>query len=130
MKQKTIFTLMMYVFASILFFGCSKSNEAVRATHDASIRGAATTPIHYAARISIESNSFNPENVTIMQGGTVLWTNKDSGTHTVTADNGSFDSGDIQPGGSFSLSFTTIGPHDYHCRYHPEQRGVVKCVTK
>ncbi len=65
-----------------------------------------------------------------METGSILWVNGDSEqVHSVTADDGSFDSGDIQPSGSFGRQFTIIGPHYYHCKYHGE-KGLVKCVTK
>lgn len=130
MKQRTIFTLVMLLFASILFFSCSKSNEAISLNPDGSVRGSGTNQVFYTTQISIGSNSFSPADVTVMQTGSLLWVNKDSQVHTVTADDGSFDSGDIQPGSSFGLAFTKIGPHPYHCKYHAEQTGLVKCVTK
>jgi plastocyanin len=131
MKQRTIFTLLMLLFASILFFGCSKSNETLSLNPDGSVRTAGTTPVTYTLRISIERGAFNPANVTVMQSGSLLWINNDSEqVHTVTADDGSFDSGDIQPGGTFSLTFNTVGPYPYRCKYHKEMEGIVKCVTK
>lgn len=131
MVQRTIFTLMMQLlFASIIFLSCSKSNDTLSLNPDGSVRGAGTVPINYTTKITIEKNSFTPSDVTVMQGGTLLWVNSDNAVHTVTADDGSFDSGDIQPGGSFSFTFSIIGPHSYHCKYHNEATGIVKCVTK
>jgi len=131
MKQRIIFTLTMpLAIASVLFFSCSKNSESLSLDKNGSIHESGTVPPIYAARITIEKNAFNPNDVTIMQNGTLLWTNSDSQVHTVTADDGSFERGDIQPGSSFSFTFTIIGPHTYHCKYHGEQTGVVKCVTK
>ena len=128
MKQRTIFTLMLV--ASILLFSCSKNNETLSLNRDGAIRESGTIPPNYTTRITIERNAFNPSDVTVMQNGSLLWANSDSQVHTVTADDGSFDSGDIQSGSSFSFTFTVIGPHTYHCKYHGEQTGIVKCVTK
>lgn len=130
MKQKTIYALLMLLFASILFFGCSKSKDSLALNADGSVRGSATTPTYYARTINIERNVFNPADVIVMQSGSVLWVNKDSQMHTVTANDGSFDSGDIQAGGSYSLAFNTVGLHPYYCRYHPEQSGLIRCLTK
>ena len=135
MKQRTIFTLQLFLFASVLFVGCSKSSETLSLNPDGSVRtsgaGAGTNSTIYAARISIDNGAFNPASVTVMQSGTVLWINNDNEqVHTVTADNGSFDSGDLQPGASYSLTFNTVGPYPYHCRYHNKATGIVKCVTK
>lgn len=130
MKQRNIFNFLVLSFASILFFGCSKSNETVNLNPDGSIRGSATNPINYTTTISIGRTSYSPADVTVMESGSLLWVNKDSQVHTVTADNGSFDSGDIPAGASFSKTFTVVGPYTYHCKYHNEQTGIVKCVTK
>ena len=133
MKQREIFTLTMYVlFASILFFSCSKSSDTLSLNPDGSVRTSGTVPTNtnYTTKITIEKNAYTPADVTVMQNGSLLWVNGDNQVHTVTADDGSFDSGDIQAGGSFSSTFTIIGPHTYHCKYHVEQAGIVKCVTK
>jgi len=133
MKRQTIFTLMMQLlFASILFFSCSKSKDTLSDNPDSSVRTAGSIPgnTNYTVKISIERNAFTPAEVTVMQSGSLLWVNNDNQVHTVTAEDGTFDSGDIQPGGSFSFTFTVIGPHAYNCKYHNEATGLVKCVTK
>ena len=54
----------------------------------------------------------------------VTWTNLGSGPHTVTADDGSFDSGPLVPGTCFSQPFPTAGLVTYHCALHPaDARG-------
>jgi plastocyanin len=55
----------------------------------------------------------------------VLWTNDDTIEHTVTADDGSFDSGPISPGDNFDSTFDTHGDFSYHCSIHPFMTGVV-----
>ena len=130
MKQRKIFTLTMLFFASILFFSCSKNHDEISLNPDGSVRGSATVPINYTTKITIERSAYTPSDVTVMQGGSLLWVNGDNQVHTVTADDGSFDSGDIPAGGTFSYTFTVIGPHTYHCKYHSEATGIVKCVTK
>jgi plastocyanin len=49
---------------------------------------------------------------------TVTWRNDDSVAHTVTANDGSFDSGTLQPGQSFSHTFTSAGTFSYYCAIH------------
>ncbi len=78
-----------------------------------------------AGQVSIQSFSFGPQTLTIPAGTTVTWTNSDSVTHTVTAMDGSFDSGNLTPGQSFSFTFTTPGTYSYHCSIHPFMRGQV-----
>ena len=55
----------------------------------------------------------------------VTWTNNDATTHTVTADDGSFNSGNIAPGGKFSHTFSTAGTIAYHCSIHTSMKAKV-----
>ena len=66
-----------------------------------------------------------PDSITVSVGDTVTWTNSDSVAHTVTGDNGEFDSGTIEPGGQFSFTFETAGTITYHCTIHPNMKGTV-----
>ena len=127
MKQKNLLTIAMLL--SVLFFSCSKDESSLGESANGPVQAAATTPIYYSTRVSIQNSAYNPADATVMVGGSILWANSDNVVHTVTADNGSFDSGDLQPGTTFGFTFNEIGPHYYHCKYH-EKTGVVKCVTK
>jgi len=51
--------------------------------------------------VDMRNISFSPRMITISPGTTVVWVNQDPVAHTVTADDGSFDSGLIQPGGMY-----------------------------
>ena len=59
--------------------------------------------------ILLETTGINPQFYTIEVGDTVVWVNDDNRPHNVTADDGTFDSGSIAPGGSFSFTFTEEG---------------------
>jgi plastocyanin len=68
--------------------------------------------------VTIVDFGFKPAGVTVKAGTTVTWTNHGR-THTVTADDGSFDSGHIASGGAFSMTFKKAGTYAYHCSIHP-----------
>ena len=68
---------------------------------------------------------FDPAEVTVPIGSTVTWFNKGNEEHTVTADNGSFDSGYKKPGTTFQRAFPTAGRFTYHCAPHPWMKGTV-----
>jgi plastocyanin len=70
------------------------------------------------ASVSIMDGSFSGDPLTISAGTTVVWTNEGSNPHTVTADDGSFDSGNLSNGDTFSFTFTTPGEYPYYCAYH------------
>lgn len=71
--------------------------------------------------------SYLPNQVTVVIGvnNTVTWVNNDSAPHTVTAKGGSFSSGNIGSGGSYTYTFTTPGTYSYFCIYHSWMIGTV-----
>ncbi len=69
--------------------------------------------------IVIKQMRFDPQQLSIKAGDRVEWTNQDIFTHTVTANDGSFDSGPIEPGQSWSTTIRNPGTIGYHCRPHP-----------
>ncbi|HYB84540.1 MAG TPA: cupredoxin domain-containing protein [archaeon] len=75
---------------------------------------------------------YDPDNITVVIGvnNTVVWTNNDNEPHTVTASDGSFDSGNMNPGGTFTYTFTRPGTYSYICTYHPWMRGFVTVVSQ
>jgi plastocyanin len=75
--------------------------------------------------VSIEDFYFEPAEAAVQPGDTVTWTNEGARPHTVTADDGSFDSGTLQPGQSFSWTFEAPGTVAYHCEIHPSMMGSV-----
>tara|TARA_Y100000766_G_scaffold3380_1_gene2615 strand:- start:3057 stop:6032 length:2976 start_codon:yes stop_codon:yes gene_type:complete len=77
---------------------------------------------HY---IDIQGYAFSPSSITINVGDTIVWTNYDSASHTVTSNDGTFDSGSITNGNTFSFTFTSAGTFDYYCAPHPSMTGSV-----
>ena len=72
---------------------------------------------------------FEPREVTVPAGSTVLWHNKGHEEHSVTADNKSFDSGYRRQGADFQRTFSRPGNYAYHCAPHPWMTGVVRVVA-
>jgi len=68
---------------------------------------------------------FSPATLTIAVGSTVIWKNRGSVAHTVTSDDGTFDSGDLPAGGTFRFTFTKYGTFPYICNYHPYMKGII-----
>lgn len=86
---------------------------------------AAATSNAAAMTVQIKSFAFNPGTVNIAVGTKVTWTNDDSVAHTVTANDGSFDSGQLQPGSSFSHTFSKASTIAYHCNNHPNMTATI-----
>ena len=68
--------------------------------------------------IDTKDNAFAPSTTTVSVGDTVTWTNSGGLPHEVTASNGSFKSGNLDPGESYRFTATTAGSFGYVCRYH------------
>jgi len=79
-------------------------------------------------KVEIEDFAYNPDPVTIEEGGKVIWINRDSAPHTATADDGSFDTGTLEEGKLGSESFKEPGTYAYICSIHPEMQGTVEVV--
>lgn len=86
-----------------------------------------------AAQIAVKmiDNQFSQKNITISAGDTVTWINQGAMAHTATADNGTFDSGTVQPGQSFAAIFNTPGTYAYYCKFHgaPGGAGMAGIIT-
>ena len=88
--------------------------------------GASAVPAGAAAgAVTIKNFSFNPETLSVKVGQTVTWANSDTATHTVTADDGSFDSGHVATGTTFQQTFTNAGTFSYHCNIHPSMKATI-----
>ena len=81
-------------------------------------------------RVNIRNLAFQPARIEIEAGTTVVWRNNDQVVHTVTAANGSFDSGSIRPGASWERTFTQPGTYAYICTPHPFMKGTVIVKAK
>jgi plastocyanin len=75
--------------------------------------------------VIIKQMHFDPAQLTIHSGETAEWKNEDIFSHTVTADDGSFDSELIAPGGSWQMKVKRVGKIGYHCRPHPNMTATL-----
>jgi plastocyanin len=72
---------------------------------------------------------FDPADLTVAVGSTVTWHNVGNQEHSVTADDGSFDSGLTEPGSNYQRAFPKIGVYAYHCRPHPWMKATIHVVA-
>ena len=86
---------------------------------------AATLAAGKTHTVRIEGMKFVPERVEVAAGDTVVWTNKDFLTHTVTASEARVESGDLAPNKSFRFVARKKGEMHYICRLHPVMKGVL-----
>ena len=91
--------------------------------------GTGMAPAPASASVSIINRTFDPPTIRVAIGGTVSWANQDDRLHTVTARDGSFDSGMLSPGQGFQQPFPAAGTFPYFCNLHPEMQGTVEAVA-
>lgn len=77
------------------------------------------------ATVTIDNFEFVASELTVGVGTTVTWRNVQAANHTVTGDDGEFDSADLPEGAEFSQIFDTAGTFTYHCEIHPTMTGTV-----
>jgi len=73
--------------------------------------------------INIQNFAFDPAEITVPVGSTVIWTNNDPVPHQITSD--SFSSPTLDQGSTFSQKFTAAGTYAYHCSIHPSMVGKI-----
>ena len=78
------------------------------------------------ANVAISGFAFEPDTIEVAPGTEVTWSNDDPAPHTVTAEDGDFDSDILDAGKSFSFTFDKAGTYTYRCNVHPDMKGTVE----
>lgn len=119
MKLKQKYLTMKYMFgigllAVFFWLGCSS------ATKDQNSDQVILTKTD---TVEIKAMAFNPAEITVNKGDTILFINNDIVNHDVTEINKAWTSGTLQPGDSWSKVFTESA--DYFCSLHLVMKGKV-----
>jgi len=122
--KRTIIPYTILLITALILSACSGGGSSTQPA------AAATAPAAQNAsggtqEVKIVNFAFTPATITVSAGTTVKWTNQDADAHTVTADDGSFDSGQLSQGQSFSFTFSKAGTFSYICGNHPTMLGKV-----
>lgn len=103
-----------------------------RAPREAAPTGDQRGPVRHEVDI-VEPNPanpnswiFDPADLDLRTGDTVVWRNTGRMEHSVTGLDGSFDSGLLKPGATWSRTFDSPAFVDYRCTPHPWMRGVLR----
>lgn len=76
--------------------------------------------------ITIKDFDYTPKPIDVQVGEKVTVTNADGTVHTVTAKDGSFDTGDLAGGKSASITVSKAGTFEYFCEIHDYMTGTLK----
>lgn len=104
---------------SLVLAGCGGDD----ATEDADDVEPATDGA--GAEVEVVDFTFSPDTVTVPAGSSLTFTNSDGTTHTATALDGDFDTGDIAGGSTASVTLDEAGEIDYRCEIHQSMTGTV-----
>ena len=77
--------------------------------------------------VTMDAFQFQPDEIVIKRGQSVMFINKDEVPHTVSPDKNAhfIPSGIIKGGEQHEASFESVGVQDYSCDFHPSMRGRV-----
>jgi plastocyanin len=85
-----------------------------------------TTPV--IVNVNIVNFGYDPQQINLPVGGTVVWRNSDADPHTATGDAGEWDTGILEQGQTANFTFATAGTYSYFCTVHPEMGGIITVV--
>ena len=118
---------LIYAAVYYLFFASKK-----RTPYGAAYNPQVTTQSSGQTTITATSAGFQPGNITIKTGDTVIWNNQSGNTsnissspHPAHTDYPPLNLGNIAPGASVSLVFPTAGTYKYHNHLNPSQYGSI-----
>jgi plastocyanin len=109
--------------ALIVLVGCSSPSGSGATGTSGSGSSAGTGSGTSAVTVSLANIAFNPSQIDVAVGGTVTFVNNYSVTHDIVG--GSWDSGQLARGASFSQTFPTAGTVPIHCTIHPSMTGSI-----
>ncbi|MFB7991319.1 cupredoxin family copper-binding protein [Streptomyces sp. NPDC056002] len=77
-------------------------------------------------KVTIKDFAFHPAAFEVSPGTKITVTNEDSATHTLTADDKSFGTGDLAQGKSVTITAPAKpGSYSYICTIHPNMKGTL-----
>ena len=76
--------------------------------------------------VVIDAVKFEPADLTVKAGDTVVWTNKDPFPHTATSERGGFDSRQILTGKTWKFRAAKKGEYPYICTLHPTMTAILR----
>jgi plastocyanin len=78
--------------------------------------------------VDMVDNAYAPAAIEVRVGDSITWVNRGQLPHTVTARDGSFDSGFLMTNESWTMRFDQVGTVEYFCIIHPEMVGTISVI--
>ena len=122
LRRRTI--IVVYIFLVFVLNSCSTPEERGRLPGDTATDASSTTSAHKVYSIEIKDMKFDPGEITVHKGDTVVWINHDMVTHCVTEENTkAWTSSNIAAGNSWKMVVQSGA--DYFCAIHQVMKGKI-----
>jgi plastocyanin len=79
-----------------------------------------------ADAVAIKNFTFSPNPITVKAGAPITVVNEDNVTHTLSANGGAFNTGDLGGGRRDRITAASAGTYAYHCEIHTFMTGTVR----
>jgi plastocyanin len=76
--------------------------------------------------VSIKNFQFSPNPIAVKAGSTLSVSNHDGTTHTLTANDKSFSTGNLAGGAQATVTIGAPGKYAYHCEIHNYMTGTIE----
>ena len=86
--------------------------------HTSGCLSVAQSPAPGSPSVMMKDFEFTPKEIKVKVGTTVTWMNTGTAAHSATAIDKSFNTRNLQPGETKSVTFSTPGTFVYHCVFH------------
>lgn len=94
--------------------GQKTSTPSQNRTSNSSSPNSTTSAIKNQMNVSINKSIFDPVEIKVPLGTTIIWTNRDSVPQALISDQDVFQSPLLKPGETFSYTFNQKGEYPYH----------------
>jgi len=121
-KSEYLIILLLLIVAGYFVFNSGKSTDTDK------MQETTTNTDSDVVKITIEDFKHSPSKLVVKRGTVIEVTNLDSAGHTVTALDGSFDTGIIVQNQTKTLVMDELGLFNYRCTPHPSMTGVIEVI--
>ena len=120
MRRSTILASVAVVALMLVLVACSNTTSTPATPSGTGTTGGTASS---SVTVSMKNFAFDPTTVDVAKGGSVTFVNNDTVQHNVAGE--SWSSGPLDPGKSFTQTFTTAGAIAVHCTIHPSMTMTV-----
>ena len=119
MRRSTILGALTLVALALTLVACSTPSASTTPSGTGTTGGAGSSSV----TVSLKNLAFDPTTVDVAKGGSVTFVNNDTVQHNVAGE--SWSSGPLDPGKSFTQTFSTVGAVAVRCTIHPSMTMTV-----